>query len=372
MFLSLIFVAFLFAVIQGFVRVVVFFWEWLSSGDRLGEERVERAEIALDQSEDVLERELARAERKRGLGRLFARWHASGEAIDEYLDHLSLGWYQAVIIFFLGSMAGLLIEEVWMLVSAGLTESRVGLVWGPFSPLYGLGAVLLTWMSFHLRAHGAAGWQVFLVSAVVGGVLEQLAGWSMSAFFDAESWTYLHLPDHITQWVAWRFLAAWGVLGLVWCRAVMPRLLYQIGMPTTRRQAVFVTLVAVYLLFVAGVLICYFVIFPISFRFLGTYSVSGDVEANITLDSYVSTFLTLSLLMGVVFQLPVVAFVLGRLGLIDARMLSRYKKHAFIVILTVAAMITPGQDIFSLAIVTLPLYMLYMASILVVRKKQGQ
>lgn len=258
MFLSLIFVAFLFAVIQGFVRVVVFFWEWLSRGDRLDEEHVERAENALDQSEDVLERELAQAERRRGLSRLFARWHATGEAIDEYLDHLHLGWYQAVIIFFLGSMAGLLIEEVWMLVSAGLTESRVGLVWGPFSPLYGLGAVLLTWMSFYLRSRGASGWQVFLVSAVVGGVLEQLAGWSMSTFFDAESWTYLHLPDHITQWVAWRFLAAWGVLGLVWCRAVMPRLLYQIGMPTTRRQAVFVTLVAVYLVVdVAMTLVCF-------------------------------------------------------------------------------------------------------------------
>ena len=258
MFLSLIFVAFLFAVIQGFVRVVVFFWEWLSRGDQLGEEQVELAESALEESEDVLERELARAERERGLGRLFARWHASNEAIDEYLDHLRLGWYQAVIIFFLGSMAGLLIEEVWMLVSAGLTESRVGLVWGPFSPLYGLGAVLLTWLSFFLRSRGAAGWQVFLVSAVVGGVLEQFAGWSMSTFFDAESWTYLHLPDHITQWVAWRFLAAWGVLGLVWCRAVMPRLLYQIGMPTTRRQAVFVTLVAVYLVAdVAMTLACF-------------------------------------------------------------------------------------------------------------------
>lgn len=258
MFLSLIFVAFLFAVIQGFVRVVVFFWEWLSRGDQLGEEQVELAESALEESEDVLERELARAERERGLGRLFARWHASNEAIDEYLDHLRLGWYQAVIIFFLGSMAGLLIEEVWMLVSAGLTESRVGLVWGPFSPLYGLGAVLLTWLSFFLRSRGAAGWQVFLVSAVVGGVLEQIAGWSMSTFFDAESWTYLHLPDHITQWVAWRFLAAWGVLGLVWCRAVMPRLLYQIGMPTTRRQAVFVTLVAVYLVAdVAMTLACF-------------------------------------------------------------------------------------------------------------------
>ena len=258
MFLSLIFVAFLFAVIQGFVRVVVFFWEWLSRGDRLGEEHVERAENALEESEDVLERELAAAERRRGLSRLFARWHATGEAIDEYLDHLHLGWYQVVIIFFLGSMAGLLIEEVWMLVSSGLTENRVGLVWGPFSPLYGLGAVLLTVLSFFLRSRGAKGWQVFLVSALVGGVLEQLAGWSMSTFFDAESWTYLHLPDHITQWVAWRFLAAWGVLGLVWCRAVMPRLLYQIGMPTTRRQAVFVTLVALYLVAdVAMTLVCF-------------------------------------------------------------------------------------------------------------------
>ena len=258
MFLSLIFVAFLFAVIQGFVRVVVFFWEWLSRGDRLGEERVERAENALEESEDVLERELARAERRRGLGRLFARWHASNEAVDEYLDHLHLGWYQVVIIFFLGSMAGLLIEEVWMLATSGLTENRVGLVWGPFSPLYGLGAVALTVLSFALRSRGAAGWQVFLVSALVGGVLEQLAGWSMSAFFDAESWTYLHLPDHITQWVAWRFLLMWGLLGLVWCRAVMPRLLYQIGMPTTRRQAIFVTLVALYLVAdVAMTLVCF-------------------------------------------------------------------------------------------------------------------
>ena len=232
MFLSLIFVVFLYAVVQGFVRVVVFFWEWLSRGRQLDEDDVERAEAALEESEDALERELARAERERGLGRLFARWRASAAAVDEYLDHLHLGWYQIIILFFLGSMAGLLIEEVWMLATAGLTENRVGLVWGPFSP--------------------------FLVSALVGGVLEQLTGWSMSTFFDAESWTYLHLPDHITQWVAWRFLAFWGLLGLTWSRAVMPRLLYQIGMPTTRRQAVFVTLVAVYLVAdIAMTLVCF-------------------------------------------------------------------------------------------------------------------
>lgn len=258
MFLSLIFVAFLFAVVQGFVRVVVFFWEWLSAGDKLGAEDVALAETALEESEDVLERELARASRERGLGRLFARWRASNEAIDEYLDHLHLGWYQIVIIFFVGCMAGLLIEEVWMLATSGLTESRVGLVWGPFSPLYGFGAALLTILSFALRRAHARAWQVFLASAVVGGVLEQLAGWSMSALFDAESWTYLHLPDHITQWVAWRFLVMWGVLGLVWCRSVMPRLLYQIGMPTARRQVIFVALVATYLVAdIAMTLVCF-------------------------------------------------------------------------------------------------------------------
>ena len=258
MFLSLIFVVFLFLVVQGFVRVIVFFWDWLSHGSHLDEDDVERAQTALEESEDVLERELARAERQRGLGRLFARWHASNEAVDEYLDHLHFGWYQAVIIFFVGSMAGLLIEEVWMLATAGLTESRVGLVWGPFSPLYGFGAVFLTMLSFWLRKRGARAWQVFLVSALIGGVLEQLAGWGMSTFFDAESWTYLHLPDHITQWVAWRFLVFWGLLGLVWSHLVTPRLLYQIGMPTTRRQTIFVTLVAVYLVAdVAMTLVCF-------------------------------------------------------------------------------------------------------------------
>ena len=169
------------------------------------------------------------------------------------IDYFTLFW-----IFVAGCVFGLVVETVFHAIVYGGYESRAGLVWGPFSPLYGLGAVLLTWLSFYLRSRGAAGWQVFLVSALVGGVLEQIAGWSMSTLFDAESWTYLALPDHITQWVAWRFLVAWGVLGLVWCRAVMPRLLYQIGMPTTRRQAVFVTLVALYLVAdVAMTLVCF-------------------------------------------------------------------------------------------------------------------
>jgi len=77
----------------------------------------------------------------------------------------------------------------------------------------------------------------------------------------------------------------------------------------------------IYVLFLLGVLMSYFVLFPISFRFLGTYSVSAKVVSNITLDSYISTFISLTLVMGVVFQLPVIAFFLGKLGIATSDML---------------------------------------------------
>jgi len=122
----------------------------------------------------------------------------------------------------------------------------------------------------------------------------------------------------------------------------------------------------IYVLFILGVLMSYFVLFPISFRFLGTYSVSARVVSNITLDSYVTTFVSLTLVMGVVFQLPVIAFFLGKLGVVSSEVLLRYRKHAFVVIMMVAAVITP-PDLMTLILVTIPLYMLYEVSIRVVK-----
>ncbi len=122
----------------------------------------------------------------------------------------------------------------------------------------------------------------------------------------------------------------------------------------------------IYVLFLLGVLMSYFVLFPISFRFLGTYSVSARVVSNITLDSYISTFVSLTLVMGVVFQLPVIAFFLGKLGFVSSELLSKYRKHSFIVIMLVAAIITP-PDLMTLILVTIPLYMLYEVSIRVVK-----
>lgn len=123
----------------------------------------------------------------------------------------------------------------------------------------------------------------------------------------------------------------------------------------------------IYVLFILGVLMSYFVLFPISFRFLGTYSVSAKVVSNITLDSYVSTFVSLTLVMGIVFQLPVIAFFLGKMGVVTSSMLSNYRKHSFIVIMLVAAIITP-PDVMTLILVSIPLYMLYEISIRIVRK----
>ena len=122
----------------------------------------------------------------------------------------------------------------------------------------------------------------------------------------------------------------------------------------------------IYVLFILGVLMSYFVLFPISFRFLGTYSVSARVVSNITLDSYISTFVSLTLVMGVVFQLPVIAFFLSKLGIVSSQMLSKYRKHAFVIIMIVAAIITP-PDLMTLVLVTIPLYLLYEVSIQVVR-----
>ncbi len=132
--------------------------------------------------------------------------------------------------------------------------------------------------------------------------------------------------------------------------------------------------VIVYLLFVLGVLMSYYILFPISFRFLGTYSVSDVIESNITISSYISTFTTLTLVMGLVFQLPVIAFFLGKLGIVTSAMLKRFRKYALIVIMLVAAIITP-PDVMTLILVTIPLYLLYEISRIIIKrieKKQNK
>lgn len=119
-----------------------------------------------------------------------------------------------------------------------------------------------------------------------------------------------------------------------------------------------------YLMFVVGAAVSYFVIFPLTFRFLGTYQVSSDVPNLVTLDSYVSTLLSLTLALGLVFELPVVAWILGRLGLLTAPTMRSVRRQALVVILIAAAVITPTGDALTLILVSLPIYLLYEFSIL--------
>lgn len=124
---------------------------------------------------------------------------------------------------------------------------------------------------------------------------------------------------------------------------------------------------AAYLMFIIGTFVNYFIVFPMTVHFLGTYQVSPDVANMLTLQSYIDTLLGMSLIMGVVFELPVVCAVMGRMGLITNRMMTAYRRHAIVAILVVAAIITPTTDIFTLMVVSLPIYLLYELSIQIVR-----
>lgn len=128
-----------------------------------------------------------------------------------------------------------------------------------------------------------------------------------------------------------------------------------------------VVAMVIYLMFALGLLMSYFVLFPVSYQFLATYQVDDKITNTITLDSYITTFTTLTFMMGVVFQLPVLAFILGRMGFIDAALLKHYRAYAIVIILVVSAIITP-PDIFTLVLVSIPIYALYEVSILVLSK----
>ncbi len=133
-----------------------------------------------------------------------------------------------------------------------------------------------------------------------------------------------------------------------------------------RRYAVWIV-GAAYVMFLVGTLVNYFVVFPLTVRFLGTYQVSPDVANMLTIQSYVDTLLGMSLVMGVVFELPVVCALLGRIGLINAQLMAGYRRHAIVAILVVAAIITPTTDVFTLFVVSLPIYLLYEVSTVIVR-----
>ncbi len=138
-----------------------------------------------------------------------------------------------------------------------------------------------------------------------------------------------------------------------------------------RRYSVRLTVTA-YVMFIIGVAVNYFVVFPLTVRFLGTYQVSTDVHNMLTISSYVDTLAMMSLVFGIVFEIPVISWLLARFGLLKSTWMSRYRRHAVVAIVAVAAVITPTSDVFTLLLVALPIWLLYEASVLIVRVTEGK
>jgi sec-independent protein translocase protein TatC len=152
-----------------------------------------------------------------------------------------------------------------------------------------------------------------------------------------------------------------------------PYVLYQLfgfiapGLYRNERKAATWVAVSAYLMFILGTLVNYLLIFPLTVRFLGTYQVSTEVMNMLTLQSYIDTLIGMSFVMGVVFELPVVCAILGKMGLIDGRLMAQYRRQAIIAILIVSAIITPTTDAFTLIVVALPIWLLYEVSIFIVK-----
>lgn len=118
-------------------------------------------------------------------------------------------------------------------------------------------------------------------------------------------------------------------------------------------------------LFLAGVLFGYYIITPMTVNFLGNYQVSAEVKNTITLDSFISTVTTMTLISGIIFELPIVVYFLTKIGILTPVFMRTYRRHAVVVILILAAVITPTSDATTLIMVALPLYFLYEVSIFV-------
>ena len=120
-------------------------------------------------------------------------------------------------------------------------------------------------------------------------------------------------------------------------------------------------------LFYLGCAVGYLVIFPIIFKFLTAYRVSDSIVNQINLNSYMGILLSMVFVMGLVFELPSLSWLLGKLGVISRKLLKSWRRYAVVVLLVLAALITPTGDPFTLLVVFLPLYGLYELSICVVK-----
>ena len=130
--------------------------------------------------------------------------------------------YKLLLIAYIGSFAGVVVEMLWCLLTRGYMESRAGLVYGPFNPLYGAGAVLLTVCLYKYRNRGS--WLSFIGGMLVGSVLEYVCSWGEELVLGSRSWDYSNMPFNINGRICLLYSIFWGLLSVFWIKNLYPRI----------------------------------------------------------------------------------------------------------------------------------------------------
>lgn len=155
----------------------------------------------------------------------------------------------------------------------------------------------------------------------------------------ASLWLAVTAAFPIIIWMLWRFIAP--------------------GLYEHERRGATRAFASGLALFYVGVIAGYFIVFPLALRFLSTYQLSPDIAVNLTLDSYMDTFYMVLLAMGIVFEIPLLSWLLGKIGLLNRSFFKKYRRHAIVICAALAAIITPTSDAFTLLIVFVPIYGLW-------------
>ncbi len=159
------------------------------------------------------------------------RWYQFNPPANSIIDHQEkekhhfasgMSFYKLALVFILGSFAGVVVETLWCLLRHGYFESRNGVVWGPFAPLYGLGATALTLALYRFRNRGK--WLSFAGGFLVGTVVEYVCSWWQEWAFGSRSWDYSNMPFNLNGRVCLLYSLFWGVLGVLWIKDIYPRM----------------------------------------------------------------------------------------------------------------------------------------------------
>ena len=178
--------------------------------------------------------------------------------------------------------------------------------------------------------------------------------------------------DLITTEISSQFMTHFSTSAYLGTLLASPYILFEVfrfvtpALYDNERKVSWWIMLTVYTMFLLGLATCYYIIFPFSVRFLGTYQVASKVHSTITLGSYLDTFFSLSLVMGIIFQLPIVSYILARKDLVAYEKISVYRRHAIVIISIIAAIITP-PDVMTLLLVAIPLYLLFEISLWIIK-----